>query len=224
MSTRISIIDLQNTSTMIRADEAVAIVQQLIHNLPPAVDAGIEQPFGPPSLRNVYLDDQGFVACQACQVTPAVAEVAILLQQLLPPGTPKVPGALRYAIARALHDVDAPPFDSIHDFSAALERFETGDRTAVVRALVARATAVALDRLRARTGEDRRRLMPSSTDFRRELRAADARYYELASAGRVDFATPKAPPEERRSPTLVAGILAGICLVFVGEVMHTRST
>src|SRR5262245_6222064 len=192
MSTRTSIIDLQNTSTILRADEVVAIVQQLIHNLAATADACFEQPFGPPSPQNVYLDDEGFVTCQACQVTPAVAEAAIFMQQLLPPGTPKVPGALRYAIARALHDVDAPPFDSIQDFSAALERFETGDRTAVVRALVARATAVALDRLRARTGEDRRRLMPSSTDFRRELRAADARYYELASAaGHVMLATPK---------------------------------
>jgi hypothetical protein len=210
---------------MLRADEAVAIVQQLIHSVPASTDAGMEQPFGPPTLQNVYLDDEGSVTCRACQVTPAVAEMAIFLQQVLPPGTPKVPGALRYVIARALHEVDAPPFDSIQDFSAALERFEAGDRTAVVRALVERATAVGLDRLRASAVPDRRRLMPSSTDFRRELRAADARYYELASAaGRVVLTTPKAPPEQRHSPTLVAGILAGACLVCVGEVMHTRST
>jgi hypothetical protein len=150
--------------------------------------------------------------------------MAILLQQLLPPGRPKVPGALRYVIARALHEVDAPPFDSIHDFSAALERFEMGDRAAAVRALVARATAVGLDRLRARTGEDRRRLMPSSTDFRRELREADARYYELASATGHIVVGPKPAPEQRRSPTLLAGIFAGVCLVCVGEAMHTRST
>src|SRR5262249_15420438 len=126
--------------------------------------------------------------------------LAILLQQLLPPGTPKVPGALRYGIARALHDVDAPPFDSIEDFSRALERFETGDRTAVVRALVERATTVMLDRLRPRNRDDRRRLMPSSTDFRRELRAADARYYQLASVAGVVLAAPKAVTDQRRSP------------------------
>jgi hypothetical protein len=224
MTPRLSIIDLQNAALTLRAEEAVAIVQQLIHNLPNDRHVTLEQPFGPPTPQNVYLDEEGFVSCRACQTTPAVAETAILLQRLLPPGTPKVPGALRYAIARALHEVDAPPFDSIHDFSIALERFERGDRAAVVRALVARAIAVNLDRLRARHSEDRRRLMPSSTDFRRELRAADARYYELASATRhLTLTVPKSSVEQRRSPTLVAGVLAGVCLVFVGEVMHTRS-
>jgi hypothetical protein len=65
--------------------------------------------------------------------------------------------------------------------------------------------------------------MPSSTDFRRELREADARYYELASAtGHVVLTTQRPPDEQRRAPTLVAGVLAGVCLVCVGEVMHTR--
>ena len=224
METRTSVIELHNAALSLRADEAVAIVQQLINSSPDPADASGEEPFGPPSLRNVYLAEDGVVTCHACQATPAVAEMAIFLQQMLPPGTPRVSGALRYTIARALHDVDAPPFDSIRDFSAALERFESGDRIAVVRTLVARATGVALDRLRG-SREDRRRLMPSSSDFRRELRAADARYYELATAsGRIAAGDPPTTREPRRAATVATGIVAGLCLVFVGEVMHTRST
>jgi hypothetical protein len=224
METRTSIIEIHNAALSLRADEAVAVVQQLINSIPEAGDTIGEEPFGPPSLHNVYLAEDGAVTCHACQVTPAVAETAIFLQQMLPEGTSRVPGALRYTIARALHEVDAPPFDSIRDFSAALERFESGDRTAVVRALVARATAVSLDRLRG-SREDRRRLVPSSSDFRRELRAADARYYELATASvRIAASYPPPPPEPRRVVTVAAGIVAGLCLVFVGEVMHTRST
>jgi hypothetical protein len=177
MGTLTSLTEIQETGVTLRADEAVAIVQQLIHN-PIDGDPPIDPPHGPPAPDNVYLDEEGFVTCRACAITPAVSEIAILLQALLPPGTPLVPGALRYTMARALLDVDAPPFDSVHDLSDALARFERGDRTAVVRALVARAQSVCLDRMRLVVC-DRRRLMPTPTEFRRELRAADARYYEL---------------------------------------------
>src|SRR5262249_47206231 len=105
--------------------------------------------------------------------------------------------------------------------STALERFESGERAAVVGTLVTRATAICLDRFRG-VREERRRLVPSSSDFRRELRAADARYYELATAsGRIVTAEP--PPERPRTPSPAMGIVAGVCLMFVGEVMHMRS-
>ena len=39
-------------------------------------------------------------------------EVALFLRSLLPAGSPGVPGGLRYAIARAVGEVDAPPFAS----------------------------------------------------------------------------------------------------------------
>src|SRR6266850_5243639 len=138
MATTTSIAELRTTGIAFRAEEAVAIAQQIIHNLPLGGDSRVEPPFGPPSPDNVYVDDEGFVTCRGCESTPAVPEMAIFLQVLLPAGTPRVPGALRYMIARALHDVDAPPFDSIDDFSEGLARFERGDRTAIVRAMVAR--------------------------------------------------------------------------------------
>jgi hypothetical protein len=71
--------------------------------------------------------------------TPEVSEVALLLRRLLPIGTAGVPGALHYAIARALREVDAPPFDSVEDFSNALARFEHGDSARSWRGLPERA-------------------------------------------------------------------------------------
>jgi hypothetical protein len=68
-----------------------------------------------------------------------VLEAAALVEELLPVGPALVPGALRYTLGRALHEVDAPPFDSLAEFSRALRRFESGPRTRIVRALYERA-------------------------------------------------------------------------------------
>jgi hypothetical protein len=119
--------DLIAQGVRIEPHEAVAIAQLLMENGAVA-----------PSPENVQLSADGGAWCIGCDVTPAVFEIAGLLQKLIPPGTPGVPGGLRYAIARALLEVDAPPFDSLADFSRALQRFERGDRLAVVRALMAR--------------------------------------------------------------------------------------
>src|SRR5262249_10694625 len=121
------------------ADEAVAIAQRLIHN---NHDSGPpEPPFGPPSLENVRLTDTGEVECRAYEDTPAVSEIAILLQSMLAPSA-YAPTGLPYPIARALHEVDVPPCDSIEDFSEALARYERQDRAGVIRRLVNRARAV----------------------------------------------------------------------------------
>ena len=221
-----SIAELRAIGLIFRAEEAVAIVQQLIHTVPGG-DCRIEPPFGPPSPDGVLIDEAGLVTCRTCESTLGVAEVAIFLQELLPPGTPRVPGGLRYMIARALHDVDVPPFDSIDEFSAGLARFERGDRVAVIRAMVERASSSALVRMHA-ADEDRRRRMPTASDFRRELRAADALLYAQRQAALR--ALPPAPPlpapvpGRRRTATIAAGIMAGLTLIGVGEVMHIRST
>jgi hypothetical protein len=227
-STSSSIAELQKAGVILRANEAVAIAQQLIDN-PLGGASQIAPPYGPPSPGNIFVDDEGVVVCRACATTPAVSEIAVFLQTLLPDGTPHVPGALRYTIARALLEVDAPPFDSIQQLSDALTRFESGDRTAVVRGLVARAHSVWLDRMRAPSAVDRRRLMPSSTDFRRELRAADARYYDLVRADTQvrpyeDVgADRRVGPERKRASALVVGVAIGLGLIRIGEFMHTRS-
>src|SRR5262249_18460882 len=111
----------------LESHEAVAVAQLLIESGAVA-----------PSPENVELTADGRAICIGCDVTPAVFEIAGLLQTLIPPGAPRVPGALRYAIARGLLDVDAPPFDSLDEFSRSLARFERGDRGAIVRALARR--------------------------------------------------------------------------------------
>jgi len=224
-----SIAELRAIGIIFRAEEAVAIVQQLIHTVPGG-DCRIEPPFGPPSPEGVLIDETGQVTCRSCETTLGVSEVAIFLQELLPAGTPRVPGGLRYMIARALHDVDVPPFDSIEEFSVSLARFERGDRVAVIRALVERASPPALVRTHA-ASEDRRRRMPTASDFRRELRAADALLYAQRQAAlrALPPAPPPSPPlpapvtERHRTATIAAGILAGLTLITAGEVMHLRS-
>ncbi|HXI31997.1 MAG TPA: hypothetical protein VNG89_26345 [Vicinamibacterales bacterium] len=111
----------------VQPHEAVAIAQLLIEGGAAA-----------PSPENVELTGGGDAVCVGCDVTPAVFEIAVLLRTLIPPGTPGVPGALRYAIARGLLDVDAPPFDSVAEFSRSLERFEYGDRRTAIRLLLRR--------------------------------------------------------------------------------------
>jgi hypothetical protein len=138
---RVSIAELQARHVALNTAEALAVVQGLIaagmSGTPP------HRPLGPPSPRTVLIASDGSVVLRGCAVKPIVLEMAILLHQLLPPGTPGVSGGLRYAIARALHDVIAPPFESLADFSRALERFEHADRRQVVRALYARGAAAA---------------------------------------------------------------------------------
>ena len=111
--------------------EAVAIVQQLISLRNDDVE--LTPPFGSPSLDNIYLTDFGSIECRSSCATPAVSEAARLLDALLAESTEtRVPGALRYAIARALLEVDAPPFDSIGALAATLARYEQEPRLVVL--------------------------------------------------------------------------------------------
>ncbi len=170
--------------------EAIAIAQQLIHTAAAS-----------PSPDNVQLASDGTVTCVGCDVTPAVFEMAILLHTLVPPGTPGVPGGLRYTIARGLLDVEAPPFDSIRELSRALQRFEIGDRRAVVRALLrrlphARAAVVPLHH-RATAAPPP---MPREATLRLELRPAraDRRWAGAAVAATADRRIARASTRWRR--------------------------
>jgi hypothetical protein len=118
--------------------EALAIVQLLIEA---SGNEDASPPYGPPLPENIVIRVDGSVTSRACAVTPTVFEVAILLDRLLPSGQPQVPGALRYTLGRALHEVAAPPFDSLDTFSQALRRFEAGARTEMVRGVFLRAAA-----------------------------------------------------------------------------------
>lgn len=171
----ISIAELKRSGVTLAPHEGVAVIQCLIHG---RSTTAATPPFGPPSPENVEIGSDGTVICRACEISPAVAELAILLQTLLPPGAP-LPGGLRYAVARALHEVDVPPFDSVEEFSAALERYERGERAAVVRRLLRRARlSVAPVAPLEDAAVDRRHPRQSVADIRRELRDIDRQLYE----------------------------------------------
>ena len=185
--------DVLGQGVRIEPHEAVAIAQLLI-------DGGAVAP----SPENVQLSTDGTAWCVGCDVTPAVFEIAGLLQKLIPSGAPGVSGALRYVIARGLLDVDAPPFDSLAEFSRTLERFERGDRAAVVRALIARhVNPVVL------------RIVPRVTPLR------DRAPVQAPSAAEIVPMPRRVRPRDRRAIFTAAAMLAGaIALIGVAGVMN----
>jgi hypothetical protein len=226
MNTAISLEELQTAGVSVSPQEAVAIVQSLVHTELSALDT--TPPFGPPALETVTISADGSVVCRGCAATPGVYELGILLQTLLE-GTTRVPGGLRYAIGRALLEVEAPPFDSLEQFSRALERFEQGDRRTVVRGLFARAPKIQREEVTASVvtpfparGE-RRRNGASATELRRHLREMDRQLFEQrgATAVHVRVADEGATPRWRRAP-IAAGLAAGLALVALGEYLHQQ--
>jgi hypothetical protein len=107
--------------------EAVALVRELLAH-----------PCGIPTPENIQLGADGSASCISTDGMPSVASVADLLLTLLPAGTPNVPAPLRYAIARGLEAVEAPPFASLGEFSRTLERFEKGVSRDVLRGFLQR--------------------------------------------------------------------------------------
>jgi len=218
MTKSASLAELQRAGVTVEPEEAVAIVQQLIAALR---DGGqpepLEPPFGPPTPETVVLHSDGTVTCRGCDATPAVSEIARLLDAMLQAGVSRPAGALRYTIARARLDVDAPPFDSIEHLSRALARFESGPRErAVTRALRRREARSAL----APAPVADRRRQPQATLLRRALREADARLYLQTVAPPTIVVATQPEPRPRSYSAPAACIAAGLLLVGIGEVMH----
>jgi len=137
MNTALTVSEL-GRRVRIEAHEAVAIALQTVEVC--VCRTSRAAPFGPPTVDSVFLDPGGQISCPGCAATPAVSEIAALLDAMLPRATgTRVPGGLRYAIARALLEVDARPFDSLAEFTTVLERYERGDRDEVLRTLATRA-------------------------------------------------------------------------------------
>lgn len=218
MSTLITLAELRRRSVDLRFHEAVALAQKLIHA---DVDSSSAQaPFGPLSPETVALDRAGRVHCLGCATTPSVTEIGLFLQGLLDGKT--LPGGLRYAIGRALLEVEAPPFDSLASFSIALQRFEIGDRDDVIRGLVARAEATSgFAAVRVRRPPDRRRRGPTISDLRRELRQADLSLYEAVRARRTALRRTSLRAAYRRGP-FFACVFAGLTLIAAGQFADSR--
>ena len=215
-----SIAELRAAGVVFTADEAVAITQQLTVMLRDPHEGDLVQPpFGPPSAQNVFLSDDGSVVCRGCRATPAVSEIGIFLESLLPDGSIRVPGALRYTIARALLNVDVPPFDSLDELTRDLARHERGSRAEWVRGVLARAAG---QRPAATTLAlvDRRRTRPSESELRRALREADARLFEQQPPIIVQQIDVQ-PSPARSLGAAAAGLAAGVALMCAGEFMHS---
>ena len=102
-----------------------------------AIAQGVASACGAAVPENVELTSDGTVSCIRGTNAPGAAELAGFLQRLLPPET-RVPAPLRYSIARALGQVEAPPFESLEAFSTTLRRFEAGPRAEIIRGLLQR--------------------------------------------------------------------------------------
>ena len=219
-----SIDELLDAGVILEADEAVAIAQQLIAALrDPHQTDEVLPPYGPPSTDNVFLKEDGTVFCRSCQATPVVSEIGRFLDSLLPEGSPRVPGGVRYTIARALLNVDVPPFGSLDELSRDLARHELGDRDAAVRRVLARYGSVSAPAVI--TSVDRRRHHASVTDLRRALREADARLYERERHLPRDLVIdvlPQPQPATRDHTRLMAAacLAAGLALVSMSELIH----
>jgi hypothetical protein len=223
MTRSASVAEIQRAGVRVEPEEAVAIAQQLIATLRDGVPPDhVEPPFGPPTVETVVLLADGSVACRGCDATPAVSEIARLLQTMLPAGASKVAGALRYTIARAMLDVDAPPFDSIDDLSDTLARFERGRRDQIVIRVLRRHDA---SRALVRMPIVDRRRHPQATALRRALREADARLYLQAASAPPAIIV--APPADSGGPSVsvtLACVAAGALLIAAGELMHEWRT
>jgi WD40-like Beta Propeller Repeat len=222
MNKSLSVAELFARGVELRPFEAVAIVQALIRA--EAADVGADVPVGPPTLSTVRLAENGTVTCCSCGIPPNVAEVALLLSDMLRETGATGGGGLRYTVARALQDVDAPPFKSLVDFSRALERYEQDEPAEILRDVWIRASSVRRGSGKPpafRRYPERRRTMPSATALRRDLREADLKIYELLTATAAAPAPPRPAPE--RSPrawTRRAAPAAVVLAVVTGSAIH----
>jgi Tol biopolymer transport system component len=190
---------LMDRGVSFQPHEAVAIAQQLIDTC--STNPDLTPPLGPPSPHNVCLGVDGSVVCRGCAVTPAVSEIGILLEAMLPRGSAtRAAGGLRYAIARSLLEVDAPPFDSLAQLSETLARYERGDRRVILRELYARG-------MTSRSASvmpfpDRRKATATSTELRRRLREADEERFALLAQPDEAIVPPILPEAgPRQQPT-----------------------
>jgi hypothetical protein len=217
-----SIAELLITGITLNTDEAVAIARALIGS---QTGSAAGETHAPLLLEDVCLGRDGSVICRSCgEMGHTPSEVALFLRELLPIGTPGIPGGLHYTIARALLEVDAPPFDSAEDFSHALARFGYGDRTRLLHELLERAQTNA--RFKSRPAIARRRVSATSVDdLRSALHAADARLLEQKLAMEKQVTAPSLsppPPPRRWLPPAVAACLIGAAAICAGDAIRHR--
>jgi hypothetical protein len=200
MAYAVSLTDLRRAGLVFSADEIVAIADHLIHHSPGDPPQG---PFGPLAADRVRVSSDGSLLCLGCDATPTVAELAILLQDLME-GTPRVPGGLRYALARALHEVDAPPFDTLDEFWSALARFGRPRSDDTLRHILGR--------------WDRRKPAQSTAELRLQLRDADRRLFEAQTRQPIRVESPLREGWKRQG-WKISAVLAGVVVTLAAASM-----
>jgi len=209
-----SLEELLNRGAHLSPHEAVAIVQQLIASI--GEDAG--ETAGAP--QDVILHADGGVCCRSG--LPSIDALGRLLDVMLPSGNGlRVPGALRFTIARACNSVVAPPFASRTALSTALERFACGTREDVVRELLVRTGVVSASPAPADDPRPGRRCHARASDLRRELRKADERLFELLHPAAslpapAAVAVATAPSRARWAAVGVAAVLGSFAAGYAG--------
>jgi hypothetical protein len=146
-----------------------------------------------------------------------VFDIAIFLDGLLPP-SPRAPGGLRYAVARAMLAVDVAPFDSMEQFSQALAKYEIGPREEVVRRLLQRSSPRVVASLPIK---DRRQPRASVTELRRELHETDLLLYQQQIALSTHEAASRAPRDRTMLGATIC-VVVGVLLFVSGELMQSR--
>jgi hypothetical protein len=215
-TTRVSIAELLETGIALTAVEAVAIARAALSIDGPSVDA--EALPRVPLPDRIFVEPDGTMTCQAGGSAPTIPDVARLLRDLLPSGNPGVPGGLRYAIARALGEVDAPPFESTDDFSNTLARFQTAAGPQVGRGVLARIDTD--EELTARVRVERRRPKGATvSNLRHALREADSRLYEQQRS--AEQAVP-VKSRTRRTALIGAGVIGAVALFAAGAATRAR--
>ncbi|HUR33777.1 MAG TPA: hypothetical protein VM032_08265 [Vicinamibacterales bacterium] len=218
MESTLTLAELLDRGVEFTSADAVALVQSLLAG--PETDTS-QRSQVPLSLETVAIDDSGAVRSLEGAAS-SVVEVAHILQALIRHAGDRVPGGIRYAVGRALLEVEAPPFETRAEFASALARFENDDRRERIARLYRRAIAASGGEHSAADVhspvEDRRRRQPTAAELRRHLRESDLRLYEANQ--RAGTSTPPRPA--RLSGPIAACMLAGVALVAAGEMTHSR--
>jgi hypothetical protein len=212
-----SVAELLRAGITITVEEAVAIALAALEcQRSSSTDGAADQPLP----ETVFIDAEGSVVCTRSAAPPTIAEVAGFLRGVLPAGSPGVPGGLQYAIARALHEVDAPPFDSPQRFAAALVRFQTGTAGEQFKRLLVRAQDAAVsERIVAPPVERRRPRAETISNLRHALREADARLFEhrqLVEAQVPAFEPPPIPPPAHSRRGIAIGSACAAAVLVAG--------
>lgn len=213
MATRTSIAELLASGVVLTTPEAVAIARAVLTGAP-VPDGKAEEPLDLPAA--TFIEPGGSIVYSGAR-PPTVREAALFLRSLLPESSPGVPGGLRYAIARALHEVDAPPIGSADDFLNTLARFQTlagPDAMEGKRESMDSPTTP-----RPRVPVERRRPHGATvTNLRYALREADSRLYEQQRSSEG----PARPSPGRRAAVILGGIAAGALIFAAGVATRDR--